>query len=45
MLELLNAVAAVGTFLVIGVTAIVALVQLRHMRVSNQLEGLPRGAG
>lgn len=40
MLETINAVAAVGTFLVIGATAVVALVQLRHMRVSNQLEGL-----
>lgn len=40
MLELVNAVAAVGTFVVIGVTAIVAMIQLRHMRASNQLEGL-----
>jgi hypothetical protein len=39
-LELINAVASVGTFLVIGATAISAVVQLRHMRASNQLEGL-----
>jgi len=40
MLEGLNTAAAVGTFLVIGATAIAALVQLRHMRVNNQIEGL-----
>jgi hypothetical protein len=39
-LELLNALASVGTFVVIGATAIAAVVQLRHMRASNQLEGL-----
>ncbi len=39
-LELLNAMASVGTFLVIGATAIAAVIQLRHMRASNQLEGL-----
>ena len=40
MLEILNTVAAMGTFAVIAMTAIAALVQLRHMRASNQLEGL-----
>lgn len=40
MLEIVNTIAAVGTFLVIGATAIAAVVQLRHMRASNQLEGL-----
>lgn len=40
MLEILNTVAAIGTFVVIGATAIAAVVQLRHMRASNQLEGL-----
>jgi hypothetical protein len=40
MLEILNTVAAIGTFLVIGATAIAAAIQLRHMRASNQLEGL-----
>lgn len=40
MLEVLNTIAGIGTFLVIGATAIAALIQLRHMRVSNQLEGL-----
>lgn len=39
-LELINTVAAVGTFLVIMTTAIAAVVQLRHLRVSNQLQGL-----
>ncbi len=39
-LELLSTIASVGTFIVIGATAIVAIIQLRHMRVSNQLEGL-----
>lgn len=40
MLEILNVVASLGTFLVIGATAIAAVVQLRHMRANNQLEGL-----
>jgi hypothetical protein len=40
MLEILNTVAAIGTFVVIGATAIAAVIQLRHMRASNQLEGL-----
>lgn len=39
-LELLNTLASIGTFAVIGATAIAAIVQLRHMRASNQLEGL-----
>jgi hypothetical protein len=40
MLEQLNTAAAIGTFLVIATTAIAAVFQLRHMRASNQLEGL-----
>ncbi|MGZ3497292.1 MAG: DUF4760 domain-containing protein [Vulcanimicrobiaceae bacterium] len=40
MLDYLNTFAAIGTFLVIGTTAIAALIQLRHMRAANQLEGL-----
>jgi len=40
MLEILNTVAAIGTFLVIAATAIAAVIQLRHMRANNQLEGL-----
>src|SRR5579864_3178354 len=40
MFEILNTIAAIGTFLVIAATAIAAVVQLRHMRASNQLEGL-----
>jgi len=38
--EVVNSIAAVGTFVVIGATAIAALVQLRHLRASNQLQGL-----
>lgn len=38
--EAVNTVAAIGTFLVIAATAIAAIFQLRHMRASNQLEGL-----
>jgi hypothetical protein len=40
MLEILNTVAAIGTFVVIAATAVAAIVQLRHMRANNQLEGL-----
>lgn len=39
-LELISTLAAVGTFLVIGATAIAAAIQLRHMRASNQLGAL-----
>lgn len=39
-LDLLNTIASFGTFVVIGATAAAALVQLRHMRNSNQLTGL-----
>jgi Domain of unknown function (DUF4760) len=39
-LEVLNSAAAMGTFIVIGATAIAAVVQLRHLRASNQLQGL-----
>ncbi|MBV8163772.1 MAG: hypothetical protein JOZ91_05850 [Candidatus Eremiobacteraeota bacterium] len=38
--ELLTALASVGTFVVIAASAIAALVQLRHLRRSNQLSGL-----
>src|SRR5215469_11118966 len=38
--ETLSAAAAVGTFIVITATAIAALVQLRHMRTSNQIAAL-----
>jgi len=37
--EWVGAAAAVGTFVVIFATAIAAIVQLRHMRASNQLQG------
>lgn len=39
-LEFLNAVASIGTLLVISATAIAAIVQLRHMRGSNQIQAL-----
>lgn len=38
--EIVSAAAAAGTFVVITATAIAALVQLRHLRASNQLQGL-----
>jgi len=40
MLEFWNTIAAIGTFVVIAATAIAAVVQLRHLRATNQLEGL-----
>ncbi|HZV80415.1 MAG TPA: hypothetical protein VFF60_12490 [Candidatus Binatus sp.] len=39
-LELLNALAALGTFVVIAATAIAALFQLRHARNSNQIAAM-----
>ncbi|HEY1976886.1 MAG TPA: DUF4760 domain-containing protein [Candidatus Baltobacteraceae bacterium] len=36
-MEFVNTVATLGTFLVIAATAIAAIVQLRHMRGSNQI--------
>jgi hypothetical protein len=39
-LEVLSTAASIGTFLVITATAIAAVVQLRHLRTSNQLTGL-----
>jgi hypothetical protein len=39
-LEILSTIAALGTFLVIGATAVAAVVQLRHMRNQNQLSAL-----
>lgn len=38
--EAWNAIASVGTFLVIFATAVIALGQLRHIRLANQLSGL-----
>ncbi|MGA8534909.1 MAG: hypothetical protein WB615_12450 [Candidatus Tumulicola sp.] len=38
--EAIGAYSALGTFVVILATAIAALVQLRHLRQSNQLSGL-----
>lgn len=39
-MEVLSAAASVGTFLVILVTAVAALIQLRHMRSGNQIAAL-----
>lgn len=39
-LELLNAIAAIGTFVVIAASAIAALIQLRHMSAGNQLDAI-----
>lgn len=39
-LELLTALASLGTFVVITATAIAAIVQLRHMRASNQIDAI-----
>lgn len=38
--ELLSTIASIGTFVVIAVTAVAALIQLRHIRASNQLAGV-----
>src|SRR5690348_5521481 len=38
--EFLSALAEMGTFIVVGATAVAAVVQLRHMRASNQLGAL-----
>jgi len=35
--ELINTIAAVGTFVVIGASAVAAVVQLRHMRAATEL--------
>ena len=37
-LEVISTAAAIGTFVVIAATAVAALIQLRHMRSSNQIE-------
>ena len=39
-LELVNTLAAVGTFVVITATAIAATVQLNHLRRNNQLQAI-----
>jgi hypothetical protein len=39
-LEVVNAIASIGTLLVISATAVAALGQLRHMRGSNQIQAL-----
>jgi hypothetical protein len=40
MFEVLNVVASVGTFVVLAATGFAALIQLRHLRASNQLGAL-----
>jgi len=39
-LEILTTAAAIGTFVVITATAVAAIIQLRHLRTSNQLQAL-----
>jgi hypothetical protein len=39
-LDVVNAIATVGTFVVIAASAVAALIQLRHMRGSNQITAL-----
>jgi hypothetical protein len=39
-IEMINTLAAVGTFVVIAATAIAALIQLRHLRAGNQLQAM-----
>jgi hypothetical protein len=39
-MELLSTIAAMGTFVVIAATAIVAVVQLRHARAGNQIAAI-----
>jgi hypothetical protein len=39
-LELVNAIASVTTAVVIGATAIAAMIQLRHLRANNQITAL-----
>lgn len=38
--EMITALATLGTVVVIGASAVAALIQLRHMRASNELEAL-----
>jgi Domain of unknown function (DUF4760) len=40
LLELINTLATLGTFLVIAATAVAAIIQLRHARSSNQLAAI-----
>ena len=40
MSQIINDVAAIGTFIVVAAAAIAAIVQLRHLRAQNQLTGL-----
>lgn len=40
--ELLSTISSVGTFLVIAATAVVAVIQLRHLRSSNQIAAAMR---
>jgi hypothetical protein len=39
-LELLSTLAAIGTFIVVAATAVAAIIQLRHLRSSNQITAI-----
>jgi len=39
-LELISAIAAIGTFVVIAASAIAAIIQLRHLRSGNQISAI-----
>jgi hypothetical protein len=39
-LELISSIASVGSFVVIGASAVAALIQLRHLQSSNQLQAM-----
>ena len=39
-LELISALASIGSFVVIGASAVAALIQLRHLQSSNQLQAM-----
>jgi len=39
-LELINAVAGLATVTIVAVTAVAALIQLRHLRAGNQISAL-----
>jgi hypothetical protein len=40
--DVINSIAQVGTLVIFGATAAAGLIQLRHLRASNELEGLLR---
>ena len=40
VIDLINVIATVSTFLVLAIAGVAAMIQLRHMRISNQLGAL-----